>query len=231
MALYVPNRRNVLSLLGVAAFSKLSLAATNVDLALVLAVDCSYSIGEYHYHLQMRGLGQAFLDSEMLDLVSHGLRGKIAIAAFLWSDPVGQQLVVPWRVLEKAGDAIDIGTTLLTAPRLLNAGSTSTGAALLYAAELLQQAPSGSRRVVDVSSNGHCNFGEPIRNARDKVVGQSITINGLAIDDEQKNMFDYMQANMIGGDGAFVVTANDFNDYTRAIRSKLFKEIAGASLA
>ena len=231
MACYVPNRRNVLSLLAGAACPQFARAAANVDLALVLAVDCSYSISEYQFRLQMRGLGQAFLDSEMLDLVSHGLRGKIAISAFLWSDPKGQQLIVPWRVLEKAGDTIDIGTTLLTAPRLLNAGSTSTGSALLYAAQLLQHAPSGSRRVVDVSSNGHCNFGEPIKTARDHVVGQSITINGLAIDDEQKNMFDYMQTNMIGGAGAFVVTANDFNDYTRAIRLKLFKEIAGLSLS
>ena len=230
MALYAPNRRDVLALLGLAAFSKLSFASTSVDLALVLAVDCSYSIGDYEYRLQMRGLGQAFLDSEMLDLVSHGMRGRIAISAFLWSDPTGQQLIVPWRVLEKANDAIEIGTAFLLAPRNLNAGSTATGSALLYAAELLQHAPAGSRRVVDVSSNGPCNFGEPIRSSRDNLVGRSIVINGLAINNERKNMFEYMEANMIGGDGAFVITANDFNDYTLAIRNKLFKEIAGATL-
>ena len=44
-------------------------AAVDVDLALVLAIDCSLSVDDYDYRLQLRGTGQAILDSGLVQLI------------------------------------------------------------------------------------------------------------------------------------------------------------------
>ena len=221
-----PSRRDTLSFLGLATMSGITKAEPSVDLALVLAIDCSFSVNERAYLLQMRGFGQAFLDSKMLEIIAHGARGRIAVAAFHWSDADGQQIILPWRVLENAKDAIDIGTLFLTAPRDLSASATATGSALLFAQKLLKSAPSATRQVVDVSTDGVCNVGYSAPAARDILVADNITINGLAILDEDPNLVSYLDREVIGGDSAFVVESDDFNAFGAAIQEKLFREIA-----
>ena len=225
-----PSRRNVLAMLTYAASSKLAVAAPVVDLALVLAIDCSYSVDAVEYRLQMRGIGQSFLDSRMLEVVTHGSLQKIAICAFHWSDAHTQQIIMPWQILATANDAINLANLFLAAPRLLTAGLTNTGAALLFARKLFEDAPMASRRVVDVSTDGRCNGGPSVQSARDLLVADGITVNGLAIVNEQPNLVSYLEENMIGGDASFVVTANDFNAYADAIRFKLLREIANINI-
>ena len=96
MAAFNRMRRQVLSLLGATAFPKMVHAATQVDLALVLAIDCSYSVDAAEFQLQLRGTGQALLDSKTFEAISRGPNQKIAISVFLWSDPESQFVIVPW---------------------------------------------------------------------------------------------------------------------------------------
>jgi Protein of unknown function (DUF1194) len=219
------SRRNLLAFLSSAIIPSVAVANPTVDLALVLAIDCSYSVDDLEYRLQMRGLGQAFLDSQMLDLISRGGRKKIAVAAFHWSDALTQQIIVPWQILQTAKDAIQLADLFLSAPRTLSAGATDTGAALLYAQKLFEVAPAALRKVVDVSTDGKGNGDTEIEKARDKLVASGITVNGLAIVNEEPNLVSYLYENMIGGDDSFVIAANDFNAYSAAIRQKLYKEI------
>jgi len=51
-----------------------------------------------------------------------------------------------------------------------------------------------------------------------------VTVNGLAIDSKNEDLTGWYWENVITGAGAFVVTANDFSDYPRAIRLKLIRE-------
>ena len=89
----------------------------------------------------------------------------------------------------------------------------------------------GRRRVVDVSGDGRANQGvEPAR-LRDQAVAMGITINGLAILNEDLTVADYYRDQVIGGDGAFIVIANDYEAYAQAILAKLLREIAGALVA
>ena len=231
MGIKLLARRHVLGLVAGAALTQKAFASTPVDLALVLAIDCSYSVDPYEYQLQMRGTGQAFLDSKILEAVSRGPNKKIAVSAFFWSDPDQQYVIVPWRLLANASDAIEIASIFLRAPRDIYRGTTATGTALLFAKDLLDTAPPSLRRVVDVSTDGTSNTGADVSVARDQLVAAGITINGLAIENEVKDLSIYLQKAVIGGDGHFVVKANDFNAYTAAIKMKLLKEITNANLS
>ena len=61
--------------------------------------------------------------------------------------------------------------------------------------------------------------------ARDRVVAAGVTVNGLAILGPREFLTDYYRTKVIGGNGAFVITANTFKEYPEAIRKKLLREI------
>jgi hypothetical protein len=65
---------------------------------------------------------------------------------------------------------------------------------------------------------------------RDRAVVLGITINGLAILDEEPRLDQYYLANVIGGPGAFLEIAEDFDTFSTTIRRKLLREIGGRSL-
>ncbi|MDE2445111.1 MAG: DUF1194 domain-containing protein [Alphaproteobacteria bacterium] len=220
------SRRAALALIG-AGFVVPSVAATPlVDLALVLAIDSSYSIDPEEYLQQMRGTGQAFLDSKIMEAIARGPNKQIAVAAFLWSDAGHENLIVPWRIIAKPADAISVADVFLSIPREDYKGSTGTGAALLFAQKLLHEAPPSLRRVVDLSTDGTRNTGPEVEPVRDRLVRDGITINGLAIANEVPDLQTYITKSVIGGDGHFVIVARDYNAYTEAIKTKLLREVS-----
>ena len=223
---FVISRREALAILALSAFTKVSAAVLVVDLALVLAIDCSFSVNEEAYHLQMKGLGEAFQDAEIHKLVAKGFHRRIALAAFHWSDPDTQRMVLPWRMLEGRDDAMEVGQVFMNAPREIDVGATATGSALLYAAKLFEGAPPAIRQVIDISTDGSANSGSSAPDARDIVTAAGITINALAILDEEPHLASYLERDVIGGDGAFIVTAEDFHTFGAAIRKKLMREIS-----
>ena len=66
---------------------------------------------------------------------------------------------------------------------------------------------------------------------RDAAVAAGITINGLAILNEISTLDVYYNEHVIGGPDAFLLIAKDYQDFARAIRQKLQREIQGAGLA
>ena len=225
------SRRSLLQVLGVACLPSPVFANTQVDLALVLAIDCSYSVDPSEYQLQMRGTGQAFLDPQVLEAVRRGPRKKIAISAFLWSDETVQYVIVPWRLFATVADGREIAEIFLRAPRDLYRGSTATGSAMLFAQSLLDGAPASLRRVVDVSTDGYANTGDKVPKVRAQLIANDITINGLAIENEARDLTTYLQTEVTGGDGHFVISAENYEAYAAAIKMKLLKEISNADLS
>ena len=63
------------------------------------------------------------------------------------------------------------------------------------------------------------------------MIAEGITINGLAIANEVHDLPYYVEKNVIGGDGHFMIIAKDFNAYTQAIKTKLLKEITNSDLS
>jgi hypothetical protein len=93
--------------------------------------------------------------------------------------------------------------------------------------------------VIDVSGDGVNNSGRASGDARDEAVASGITINGLVIMNERPTPgFDYRpqppldafyREHVIGGPGAFLVVAENFNTFAFAIVNKLIREIADNS--
>jgi hypothetical protein len=223
------SRRAALAAVALSAFPKISAANPLVDLGLVLAIDCSFSVNEEAYHLQMQGFAAAFMDAEIHKLILKGYHKRIAIAAFHWSDPDTQRIVLPWRILGGASDAIAVGQVFANAVRQIEVGATATGSALLYALNLFEEAPAATRQVVDISTDGSSNSGYAAPKSRDDLVAGGITINALAILDEEPHLASYLERDVIGGDGAFIVTAKDFKAFGAAIREKLIREISNSA--
>ena len=155
--------------------------ASEVDMALVLAIDCSFSVDANEFRLQMEGLGQAFTRPEVKEAIAKGPNGRIAVIAMQWSDEANQMVIVPWTVIAGDNDANRLGAALMEIPRRLAEGGTSISMAMEYAASLFNDAPPSPRRVIDISSDGRNNIGPPVALSRNKVVKMGITVNALTI--------------------------------------------------
>lgn len=202
----------------------------DVDLALVLAIDCSFSVDAREFAVQMRGLGHAFMSEAVKKAIAQGARQRIAVTAVQWSDDRNQKIVLPWTIVTGGADADVLGKVLMNTQRQLSEGGTSLSTALTYSAALFATAPSAERRVIDVSTDGRNNSGPPVPGVRDHVVAQGITINGLTILNEWPTLNTYFEANVAGGPGHFVIPANDYDAYGEAILRKLVREITGPGI-
>jgi hypothetical protein len=120
-------------------------------------------------------------------------------------------------------------------------GRTSISAAIDYSMAHLARSPfQASRRVIDVSGDGTNNSGRPVTQARDEAIAAGVTINGLVILSEVPlptnpqhthppgGLTAYYENNVIGGPGAFVLEAENFESFGQLMISKLIKEIATA---
>ena len=80
--------------------------------------------------------------------------------------------------------------------------------------------------MIDVSGDGSNNRGRPANLARDDAVAAGIGINGLPILALEPDLDRYYYDNVIGGPGAFVITARSYEAFADAILKKLITEIA-----
>jgi hypothetical protein len=79
------------------------------------------------------------------------------------------------------------------------------------------------------------NSGPPAEAARDRAVAEGITVNGLPILNDRPTfgvrppvpLDEYFRESVVGGPGAFVVAAEDFEAFGVAVRRKLIREVAG----
>ncbi len=198
-----------------------------VDVSLVLAIDCSFSVDRREYLLQMEGLGQALQSPEVLEAIKGGPQQKIALSVFLWSDIDSQAVVVPWTVITNENDAALLGRQLITQRRLLAEGGTATSAAMQFAAAQFAIAPPADRKVIDLSTDGQSNMGLKTQLVRDVLVLSGITINGLAVTNEDTSLEKYMERFIAGGAGAFVVSTPTYESFGEVMERKLIKEILG----
>jgi hypothetical protein len=113
-----------------------------------------------------------------------------------------------------------------TTSRLVYGGATSISGGIDYATRLLDRAVlAAERRTIDVSGDGKNNQGRAVTSARDAALARGITINGLAIINDEPDIEGYYRDNVIGGDHQFVMIANGYDDFAAAIVRKLQREI------
>lgn len=199
-----------------------------VDLELVLAVDSSSSVSEWEFKLQLQGLALAFQHPTVISAIEGYAPNGIAVSLVQWSGAGWQDQPVPFHLVKDKATASVFAARLATTPRKILGGPTALGAAIDYCIGLLQlNQYQGTRRVIDISGDGVNNHGLSPVVARARATQLGITINGLAILNEEPSLDRYYRSRVIGGTNAFMLTANDYQQYTRAIRIKLIQEISG----
>jgi hypothetical protein len=200
---------------------------TAADLQLVLAVDASGSVDQYRFDLQKRGYVAAFRHPRVLEAIRSGPNQAIAVTMLQWTGPMMQVPVVGWSRVGDVETAGAFAAAVERVPRQLFGGGTSISGAIDYAATLFPKSPfRAARRVIDVSGDGSNNRGRAVTNARDEAVAAGIGINGLPILALEPDLDRYYYDSVIGGPGAFVVAAKDFETFGEAILKKLITEIA-----
>jgi Protein of unknown function (DUF1194) len=213
-------------------------AAEQVDLLLVLSSDVSRSVDHPKFLLQREGYAAAISDPHVLDAIRSGPHQRIGLCFVEWSGFGAQKLVIDWTVIDGPAAARKFGDQMLELPRSF-ADRTSISGGIEFAIAQLERSPfEGARRTIDVSGDGTNNAGRDVRLARDEAVAKGIVINGLVIlsdrpvpwNAEHTNppggLEKYYHDNVIGGPGAFVLVAQNFQSFGRAIIKKLIAEIA-----
>src|SRR5260370_21678099 len=212
-------------------------AAEQVDLLLVLSSDVSRSVDHPKFLLQREGYAAAVSDPHVLEAIKSGPQQRIAVCFVEWSGFGAQKLVIDWTIIDGPDPARKFGDQLLELPRAF-ADRTSISGGIEFAAAQLERAPfESARHTIDVSGDRTNNAALDVKLARDEVVAKGIVINGLVIltdrpvpwNAEHTNppggLEKYYQDNVIGGPGAFVLVAENFNAFGRAIIKKLIAEI------
>ena len=200
-----------------------------VDLALVLAVDVSESVDAARYTLQMNGLATALEAREVQASILSGPHQSMLIALVQWSNRPA--LSLPWTLLTSAGDVQRFAARIRRLRRASNGFTCMSAALRTITDKLLTQLPVPAERVVvDVSGDGreNCNPPEIVDRVRDELAANGVTINGLPIleGDEAATLEAWYQDHLIGGPNAFLVPAESFDDFDRAIRRKFITEIS-----
>ncbi|MBM1558034.1 DUF1194 domain-containing protein [Sulfitobacter mediterraneus] len=191
------------------------------ELALVLAVDVSGSVDRDEYRIQMDGLAAALSDG----IVTEALVEQQAwVTLIQWSGTSRQEQTIPWTVITDFSDVAALAEQVADAPRRWRNYSTAIGEALTLSAQVLETATECRRKVVDVSGDGKSNEGIAPADVLPQMRARGIIVNALAIETDDTDLTAYFFENLISGEGAFVITANGFEDYPAQIRRKLQRE-------
>ncbi|PSK80149.1 uncharacterized protein DUF1194 [Limimaricola soesokkakensis] len=204
-----------------------------VGLELVLLADASPSIDEKELAFQRQGYAMAMTDPRVIGAIENSAYGTIAVTYVEWAGNTA--VVVDWTIIDGPESASAFAEALVKPPRLAF-GNNRIGGALLEGKRLIEtndiDAP---RAVIDFSGDSIREFSGPsIARARREVLAAGITINALPIlrpNDGRRagpNLEAEYAKRIIGGPGAFMVTADSYATFAAAVRRKLIREIAGS---
>ena len=207
----------------------------------------------------MEGIAAALEDPSVIEAIINGPNGGILFSMVMWADRPdfalpwvkiaskedAQAVAAKIRKLPQAGGEFTCMTRMM---RSVNDKIMS------------QIPGEATRIVLDISGDGpdNCNAEEPITAVRDELVANGVTVNGLPInigdpsepvgkgayrapgssfDASQlkrgagpTTLEEWYRENVMGGMGAFVLPANGYSDFGRAIRQKFVIEISGLGL-
>ncbi|MBM6595045.1 DUF1194 domain-containing protein [Microvirga pudoricolor] len=214
------------------AFTLPAAAQTEVDLALVLAVDISYSMDTEEQALQREGFAEAFRSPLVHDAIRGGMIGKIAVTYMEWAGSADQKVIVPWTILDNSESLMAFADKIANTP-LRRAQRTSIASAIDYSVDLLAKSGvTATRQVIDVSGDGPNNQGRIITQARDDAINKGIVINGLPLMLKKPGYLDipeldaYFRDCVIGGQGSFMIPVRDREQFPQAIKTKILLEVA-----
>ncbi len=213
-----------------------------VDTALMVSVDVSNSVDAERYQLQMEGIAKALEDPSVVEAIVGGPNGGILFSMVTWADR--PTIALPWTRISSKEEAAAVAERVRKLPHQGGEFTCMTRMLRSVNDKIVPQIPARALRiVVDVSGDGpdNCNAEEPIVGVRDELVASGVTINGLPIlvdtskapqlpkaePGGQHPLETWYRQNVMGGPGSFVLPANGYADFGRAIRQKFVIEISG----
>ena len=197
-----------------------------VAVELVLALDASASVDKQEFALQVEGLAAAFRDPDVQRAVEDLQPLGAAVAVVQWGGPGETQVVLPFTQLNSGRDAKAFGFRMGLIHRFMWASATSIATGIADSSALIAgNEYDGQRKVIDVAGDGEDNGAADLEAARQAARAQGIVINGLPIMADSPDLAAYYKTRVIIGPDSFVEPARDFEDYARAIRAKLLKEL------
>ena len=205
-----------------------------VDTALVVSVDVSNSVDAHRYKLQMEGIASALEDPEVLKAILNGPNASILFSMVTWADRPRQ--VIGWERISSPAEAAAVAGKVRRLPRQTGEFTCVSSMLRSISDKVVSQIPAKPfRTIVDVSGDGreNCNPDEEPAAVRDELAASGVTVNGLPIleGDEGDTLEQWYRENVMGGPGSFVLPANGFDDFGRAIRQKFIMEISGGAPA
>jgi Ca-activated chloride channel homolog len=207
-----------------AMFLCLAPQANACEVALLLSIDISGSIDAGEYAIQAEGLSLALNDAAIADAL---VSGQMALAVVHWSGVGRQALVLPWKRMLSHADVRRFADAAAIQPRAFSASDTAVGEAIDFSAAQFTAVGDCQRKVIDISGDGPENSGYTDAQARARTQSMGIEINAIAIEDMGNSapVTQYYQKWVVTK-GGFVMTARGLQDYPRAIREKILREIS-----
>ncbi len=228
-----------------------------VDTALLVSVDVSNSVDEHRYQLQMEGIAKALEDQGVVDAITGGPNGGILFGMVTWSDRPQFVLpwVKISNASEAKAVAAKVRKLPLQSgeftcmTRMMRSVNDKIVTQIPAKATRVVVDVSGD-------GPDNCNAEEPIDGVRDELVQSNVTVNGLPILEGDPSepvgegayrapgtdfsvaapkqeptgpttLEQWYRAHVMGGVGAFVLPANGYADFERAMRQKFVIEISG----
>lgn len=211
----------------------LSLTASQVSasecrLALLLAMDVSSSVDAAEDVLQRGGMVAALTAPEV-QAAFFSTDQHVALAVYEWSGRYNQEILLDWLLIDNPSALLHAAETIASSTRSHNDFPTAMGYALGYGAGMLSRGPDCLYRTLDVAGDGQNNEGFTPAQAYAEFPFDGVTVNGLVINgadfEAETGLIAFYKGQVIRGPGAFVEIAQGFEDYERAMRRKLEREL------
>jgi len=201
--------------------------AQDCRLGLLLAIDVSASIDAREFELQRNGYVDALTSPEVRRALLAHPGWPVAISAFEFSGQRQQAVLADWRLILADDDIDRLAAELRASKRSQTEFPTAIGYALGFASVHLRAAPRCREYKIDLSADGENNDGFPPTLAYRHFPFAGVSVNALAIadGDDRDALAAYFVREVIRGPGAFVLTADGFGDFARALREKLLREL------
>ncbi len=195
------------------------------DLALILAFDGSASVTFESFGLIATGTARALRDPQVRAGLLAGPGRAVSLTLLLWSASNGQEVLVDWTRIDSQAGLDAFAEQVENVPRIVPAGTTAIGSALVVCEQLLKLAPA-DRQIIDIAGDGRSNEGPEPGPIRDRLADAGVTINGLCILHEEPDLVESYTRDVIGGFGAFALQCQDYAGFEQAMRQKLRQEVS-----
>lgn len=214
------------------AFAAPAASAQDCRLALLLGLDISSSVDEAEDALQRGGMVAA-LTSDRVRQAFFAVDMPVALGVFEWSGRYNQEVILDWTLIDRTEDLITAAETVAASTRSYNEFPTAMGEAVDFAKEMLARGPRCLSQTIDIAGDGENNEGHGPAASYADAAFNSITVNGLVVANAadfqtEDRLTRFYAEQVLHGPGAFMVVADGFDDYERAMTDKLERELSVA---